>query len=393
MKKMIDPNLALELVLEHTPAPREREVPLADALGLVLAEAIHADRDYPPFRRAMMDGYAVRLEDAGRRVELVGEVSAGTTHDGTIASGQAVTIMTGAPCPPEAEAVVPVELVDDVTSGGALLPLTIKRGQHIVEPGTECRRGAVVAPPGTPITPVTLAAAAAVGRPRVRVYVPPTVAIVSTGNELVAPESRPGEAQIRDSNGPMLAAAARQAGAGSVTELHAQDTLAALADVLRAATAEVIIFSGGVSAGRYDLVPAALREIRAELIFHKVTQKPGKPLLFARLGDRLFFGLPGNPKKSHFCFTRYAAVAIQAMIGLPRRPPRHGRLDGDLDVSCSRTLFLPARLRENGVGLEIEPQIVGSGNIFACVGIGGYLRLEPGRHALLAGSPVTLDLA
>jgi len=279
---MIDPDEALRLVLEAA-VPREpRRVPLVDACGLRLAETIRADRAYPPFDRAMMDGYAVAAADAGSTVEVRGEVAAGDVPGGRVEPGRCVQIMTGAPCPPGTEAVVPRE--ETRRDGGRVtLPRNIQAGQHVAPEGSDCAAGSVILKAGDRVTPLAVAVLASLGRETVVAVPPLSLAVITTGAELVpvGQPVRPG--QIRDSNGPMLAAMARDLGIPAPRHLHADDRLATIVHALEeTADRDVVLLSGGVSAGNYDLVPHALARHGAEIVFHKVTQKPGKPMLFAR---------------------------------------------------------------------------------------------------------------
>jgi len=160
---------------------------------------------------------------------------------------------------------------------------------------------------------------------------------------------------------------------------------------LKLAEADIVLLSGGVSAGRYDLVPQVLQQAGASIVFHRVTQKPGKPLLLARRGDRLFFGLPGNPISSHFCFQRYVAAAVRRLTGRPEPAVDRGVLATDLSVRGERTLFLPARVVWSGDAWQVAPVVVGSGNIFACVDTVAYARLAPGEHRLKAGAAISFE--
>jgi molybdopterin molybdotransferase len=358
-------------------------------VGLILAEPVRADRDYPPFRRAMMDGYAVVVADAGRTIDVVGEVAAGQAPALTVAPGACASIMTGAPCPEGAEAVVKRE---DVTLSGrrVALPARVAAGQHIAARGSECEAGALTLEAGMSITPLVVAVLTTVGRREVRAFAPPRLAVISTGDELVEAGRQPGEAQIRNSNGPMLAALSRLAGLPEPDQLHALDTLESLEGTLqRASRADIILLSGGVSAGRFDLVPQALRRYGAEPVFHKVTQKPGKPLLFATRGRQLIFGLPGNPLSSHFCFSRYVRPAARKMMGQPPLSAVYsGRLSEPLRVKSARTLFVLARATEAGGGAwSLRPLLgQGSADIFASAGANAYIRLPVGDHDLPAGA-------
>lgn len=387
---MIAPEEALRLVLQHAQRLPSRRLPLADACGLELAEPVLADRDYPPFARAMMDGYAVRLADAGKTVRIVAEIAAGQLPRMRLSDAEAAEIMTGAPCPAGTEAVVPKELVKR-EQDRAQLPARIESGQHIAPQGCECRAGELVLRPGQIVTPLAVAAMASFGMSAVRVTPRPSLAVITTGGELAAAGQEPAAGQIRDSNGPMLAAMARDLGLEQVCCQHAEDAVEAILAALAAgAQHDVILLTGGVSAGKYDLVPQALRVFGAEVIFHKVRQKPGKPLLFARRGAQLVFGLPGNPLASHLCFHRYVAPAIRQMAGKPAAiEPLAGCLASAVWPKSERTYFLPAHAaRDEATGQwRIHPLPArSSADIFAACRANCYVELPPGHEELPAGT-------
>ncbi len=390
MLTMISPDRALDLVRANATLRPVVVTRPEDAGGMTLSMSVCADRDFPPFSRAMMDGFAARVEDAGRVVDLVGEVAAGQQPQQEVREGACVNVMTGAPCPEGTEVVVPVEQAS-LDDGKVKLPESLTPGKHIAPRGCDCPADSEVLEVGQPVTPLTAAILAAVGREQVRVHRKPSVAVISTGNELCAGGSSPEDHQIRDSNGPMLAAQARQAGLLPGLVCRAVDTMESLGLALEAAScSDLVLLSGGVSMGQHDLVPAALQEHGVAMIFHKVMQKPGKPMLFGRKGDRLYFGLPGNPLASHLCFERYVLPAARKMAGIPARPVIHsGALMRPLSVSASRTLFLLGcgRFREHG--LDVQP-LVGSGSadLFFKQLANGYIRVEPGERVLGAGDHV-----
>jgi len=390
MLKMITPDQALDLVLVNTVRRPSSETLLGEAHGRILAQNVRADRDFPPFPRAMMDGYAVCVADAGSAVEVVGEVAAGQTPTVEVGPGRCVNIMTGAACPTGAEAVVPVEKTR-IDGQRVVLPEGLIKGKHIAPKGTECPAGSMVLAAGYPLSSLTVGVLAAVGRERLQTIDLPRVAIISTGSELCPPGQTPGPFQIRNSNGPMLAAQVQLGGMPTPEVLHAKDTPESLAQALdRAADSDIVLLSGGVSMGRYDLVPAALKERKVNAIFHKVSQKPGKPLLFGRREDQLFFGLPGNPLSSHFCYHRYVAPAARKMAGRsPLEPVQPATLTRILEARTSRTLFVlgKARLREGQ--LEVQPLAgKGSADLFSGQLANGYIRLEPGENRLEPGEQV-----
>lgn len=393
MERMISPDRALELVLSHVPAPRAVPSRVEDTLGRTLAQDILAPDDYPPFTRAMMDGFAVVTADAGSTALVIGEAAAGHTRRLRIEPGKCVEIMTGAICPPGTEAVVMVERVQR-DGDRVVLPAAITAGQHVQQVGELCRKGTRTLSPGDRITPLVLGHLAALNRVEVMVYELPRVAIISTGDELVATGGTLREGQIRDSNGPMLIAQARDLGV-TATLLHARDTQESLTDALaKALGADVVVLTGGVSMGKYDLVPRMVEAIGAEILFHKATQKPGKPLLFASGGGKLVFGLPGNARSAHFCFDRYVAPALRGWSGRkPIRIASNGRLTRPYAVESDRTLFVPmlAGSSDEG-GWRLAPfDEHGSADIYNAARGNAYVRFEPGKHTLDAGTSLSFS--
>lgn len=390
LQPMIGPDEALRLVLQTAPRSPSRKVPLAEACGLQLAEPIAADRDYPPFHRAMMDGYAVRTADAGRTVDVVGEVAAGSAVEVRVVPGQCLEIMTGAPCPPGTEAVVQKEHVRR-RGNLATLPRNISSGQHIAPQGSECPSGRLVLQPGETITPLAIAVAASFGAGSVQIIPRPSLAVITTGGELVPLAEDPGPGQIRDSNGPMLVAMACDMGIERPAHLHAEDRVEAILYTLgQVADRDLVLLTGGVSVGTYDLVPEALERFGAQRVFHRVSQKPGKPLLLARKDRQLFFGLPGNPLAGHFCFQRYVAAAIRQMEGkLPLPEPIRGQLAAAVRPKSSRTYFVTARA-EPAEGTPpawlIHPlPAASSADVFASCQANCYAEVPPGNQEIPPG--------
>lgn len=381
-RKMIGPDEALALVLHFGGRPRTELVPLDRARGRRLAAAVCADRPYPAFRRAMMDGYAVVATDAGRTVDVAGQIAAGDESPLVVKPGAAVEIMTGAACPPGTEAVVQKEAVR--RQGEQVeLPHRIEPGMNIAPIGSECQADARVLAPGDAVTPLAIAAMASFGIERVEVVRRPSLSIITTGAELVAPGVAIGRVQIRDSNGPMLAAMARDLGIEPRRVDHADDTREATLAALRHTEGDdIVILSGGVSAGRFDLAPDALREHGAEIVFHKVSQKPGKPLLLARRGEQLLFGLPGNPLACHLGFHRYVAAAIRLREGREPLPlPSRGVLAAPARGHPHRVSFVLARAERTTEeeGWQLRPLGgVSSADIFTPATANCYLRLPPG---------------
>ena len=349
---MISPEEALELVLRNVGQGEPVRAPLAQALGRVLAEDVVADRDYPPFARAMMDGYAVRRGDIVRPMRVVGMVAAGQDPDAMglrIGSGECIEIMTGAPCPAGTDAVIPRERVQSLPDG-CVLPGEVESRSHVAPKGSECRSGALVLGRGAEIGTMGVAALATVGRDEVLTLAPPSMSIFTTGNEIVPSIESGPRGAIRDSNGPMLVTQARAAGAVPLPVRHVEDSARSLAEALTQSEAsDMVVVSGGVSAGRFDCVAEAIRMLGARTVFHKVAQKPGKPLLFALLGRRPIFGLPGNPLAAHLCFHRYVALAVRRRMGRGvLGPAGRGRLLAPLEGTGERALFSLVRVEEDG---------------------------------------------
>lgn len=298
-------------------------VPLADALGRTLAEPVVSDEPLPPFDTSSMDGFAVRAGDVGAVPTAL--PVAGTVHAGDVpaplAAGTAVAVMTGAPVPPGADAVVQVEWTSRPSPDRVVVERAPERGQNVRRAGEALAAGALVLPGGALVTPGAVGLLASVGAARVRVRRRPRVAVVATGDELVGADETPGPGQIRDANGPALAAQVARAGGAAVGPLVARDTAGAVSDALDAAHgADVVVFAGGVSMGERDLVRAELERRGVAWSFWKVRQRPGKPLAFGTLGARPTVGLPGNPVSASVCFEVYVRPLLAATLGRPARP-------------------------------------------------------------------------
>jgi len=391
---LLSPDAALAEVIAAARPLAPRRFATLDAVGLVLAEPVLADRDYPPFPRAMMDGYAVSAADAGRLVRVAAEVAAGQTSDIPVTEGICVEIMTGACCPPGTEAVVPKEHTGR-DGDQVRLPSAIAPGDHIALPGSECRGGQQVLAPGTPLTPLAVAALASFGIPSVLAVPRPHLAVIVTGSELAPAGATPGRVQIRDSNGPMLVAMAAELGVRVAVYRTVPDRLDALADALAAAeSCDVVCLSGGVSVGAYDLVPQAIERYGAEVVFHKIAQKPGKPLLLARRADRLIFGLSGNPLGCHWCFHRYVSAAIATMQG--RRfdgRTLSGQLAAPVSSKPGRARFVPGRAAwQAGAWCLVPLPGVSSADIFMTAAANCYLHIPSGQGTLEAGQIVGFSL-
>lgn len=393
---MVSPIEAYRIVLDvASPLPAAR-VPLLEALGKPLAETVRADRNYPPFRRAMMDGYAVRLASAGQAIDVIGRQAAGAApFPQVVTTHGCVEIMTGAACPLGAEAVVQKEHVR-FDGNRVILPAAIEHGRHIAEPGSECSHGEVFLRPGDIATPLAIAALASVGRQDLVVVPAPRMAVIVTGEELVSGPQDLRDSQIRDANGPMLMALAVSFGlALPEYRVVGDDRVAIQAAVEASSDCDLVVLSGGASVGAFDCVPGAIADWGAEILFHKVRQKPGKPLLLARRGANLIFGLPGNPLACHFCFCRYVQAAAANMCGRGRSITGEGRLASPLRPDRGRTFFVPAKLdREPSQpgAWRVNPLPgVSSADIFHSHQANAYVEVPPGAEELPAGTAVAVD--
>ena len=382
VRRTIDPDEALRVVLESTQRHAPQPVTMRETVGLRLAQDVRATGNHPPFDRAMMDGYAVRTADAASTACIVGEVSAGRQPADVVAEGACVEVMTGACCPPGTQAVVPKEHARRA-GNRVVLPGEVRPGWNITAEGSECCTGTIVWRKGNRITPLAVAVMASVGADTPLVIPRPRLALITTGAELTPCDAEPPLFHIRDANGPMLLAMARVLGIDRPRCLHASDQREAILGALeRAASDQVIVLTGGVSAGKYDFVPHALQKYGAGIIFHGVAQKPGKPLLFARKGTQLIFGLPGHPLGAHLGFHRYVTAAIYKLAGEPTQSvPLRGYLHCAVKGAGTRTYFLLARAtreERTEVGWALQPcSFASSADVFGSFQANCYVRLPP----------------
>ena len=397
---MLSVDEALSLVLERAAPKAAASVDLDDALGQVLAEDIASDIDSPPHDKAMMDGYAVVAADlAGGAAELAiaEEVTAGQVPTVAIASGQATRIMTGAPIPAGADAVVMVERTELVGPARVRVDdpkLTV--GTNIMPRATSLRVGQRVLAAGTSIRHIEIGVLAEVGRVTVPVIPCPRVAVLPTGDELVPASHTPAAGQIRNSNGPMLAAAARRAGADAFELDVARDEESAMhALVEEGLKRDVLLLSGGVSAGVKDLVPSVLADLGIEQVFHKVSLKPGKPLWFGYRDDTgsrtLVFGLPGNPVSSLVCFELFVRPALAKLAGIVAGGLKRctALLTSSFHHRGDRPTYHPARLVANGDRDRVELiRWQGSSDLAAVANADALAIFEAGDKNFSAGAEV-----
>lgn len=394
---------------------------LTDALGCVLASPIVADRDQPPFARVTRDGFAVRAQDLpnGMPLRVIGQLRAGESWPAErqpIQPGEAVEIMTGAPLPPGADAVLMVEHVRDIADEseptGAVLRIlaqvgrTLVSGENVVPCGSEARRGQILVDSGTRLGPEQIALAASCGLRNLPVYSPPQVAILATGDELVEQSESALSIlphQIYDSNSHSLAALVQQSHAIALRQRAARDEREDLAACIQQgfAAAPLLLLTGGVSMGKYDLVEEVLAAMGAEFFFTGVKMQPGKPVVFGRLPavgaqpQRYFFGLPGNPVSTMVTFRVFVEPLLAAMSGERNWQPSIAlaQLATGVHGKPGLTRFLPARLDTTG-GLPIVTPIKtqGSGDLAANARANCYLIVPEDCETLVEQQPVRVLL-
>lgn len=366
-------------------------VPVLEADGRFLAESVTADRDYPPFPRSARDGFAVRADDLPGQLRVIGEVRAGERFAGKVHEGEAVEIMTGAPLPDGANAVVMVEHC--VRAGDRIsIEKTAVAGDNFNPKGSEAQRGQVVLTPGQNIGFTEIALLATVGRTQVIVYKQPRVAILPTGDEVVEAGDQPLDFQIRNSNALSLASQVKRAGGIPEILPIARDNIESTQQQIEVGLqADLLLLSGGVSAGKYDIVEKVLAGLGAEFFFDRVLLQPGQPVVFGKARGKFFFGLPGNPGSTMITFEVFARAAIERMQGCaePALPVVHARLTRTFRHKPGLTRFLPARLTSEGITPEPSQ---GSGDVFALARANAFLVTETDRETWAAGDYIRVLL-
>lgn len=403
---------ARHVVLEHAQeilssiVPARESLPLLAALGRVLASPVVADRDLPPFPRATRDGYAVRSQDVAQASEtqprslwMVGEIPAGVAGAlPPIKSGEAAEIMTGAPVPPGADAVVMVEYTRRAGNNVAI-QRTARNGENVVPRGAEGKSGLELLNAGTRINHAAVAVAASVGSADLQVFRKPRVSILSTGDELVEVTGTPGPHQIRNSNSFSLAAQVAAAGGEPVQLAIAPDNADSLRELAKQGLeSDLLLISGGVSMGKHDLVEQVLREFSAEFFFTGALIQPGRPIVFGRASvptakPTYFFGLPGNPVSTLVTFELFARPIIDALSGTQPTPLRfvQVRLKSEIKTKPGLTRFLPGRMSGSHSQTEVElAPWQGSGDVVATAAADCYVVIPPDRDRIAAGEMISI---
>jgi molybdopterin molybdotransferase len=407
-----DARRAVEDQAAHAAPSAEETIDLLHAAVRVLAEPITADRDIPPFPRSTRDGYAVRAADLAKlpaRLRVIGEIKAGPLQlPSNLNQGEAFSIMTGAPAPPGADAVVMVEYTsqqgDSVEITKAVAP-----GENIVPQGAEAKRGSLLLNRGTRLNEADIALAASVGKSRMQVFVRPRVAVLTTGDEIVEVNAAPGPTQIRNSNTYSLATQIQQAGGEPVLLPIAPDEPRRLRQLIEEGLhSDLLIMTGGVSMGRYDLVEQVLTDLQAEFFFTGAKIQPGRPVVFGQVNSwssgrlvrsgasatpKYFFGLPGNPVSTMVTFELFARSMLEALAGMPAHQLTflHARLKSEIRVKTGLTRFLPAIL--SGKYEASQAELIpwqGSGDIAARSRANCYIVIPPDREHILAGEWVAI---
>jgi len=398
-----------------SPAGNEPEA-LLHAAGRTLAEPITADRDIPPFPRSTRDGYAVRASDLATlpaRLKVIGEIKAGPAQaPSSLNRGQAFSIMTGAPVPQGADAVVMVEYTS-LQGDSVEIAKGIASGENIVAQGAEAKRGSLLLTPGTRLNEAAIALAASVGRSHLQVFVRPPVAVLTTGDEIVAVDAEPGPAQIRNSNSYSLEVQIQEAGGEPVLLPIAPDEPRRLRQLIEEGLqSDLLIMTGGVSMGRYDLVEQVLAEMQAEFFFTGAKIQPGRPVVFGRVSKcgagvasregakaevphKYFFGLPGNPVSTMVTFELFARPILEALAGVSPHQLTflHARLKSEIRVKPGLKRFLPAILSGQYEDSQVEPvPWQGSGDIAARTRANCYIVIPPDKEHIPAAEWIAIML-
>ena len=391
---MISPSEADALIGRHLNCLPIESLPLMQCSGAVLRENVYAERDQPPFDRVAMDGVALdssAVRDGRRRFRVQGMQAAGDAPLRLEASDAAIEIMTGASLPAGCDAVVPVEQL--LRSGDAIEleeRVRVAPWQNVHRRGSDCSQGSLLLTAGSPLGAPEIAVAAGAGMPRIRVSAQPTISVISTGNELVEPGEPVEPHQVRRSNAYGILAALRRRGFQRIADDHLADDLATLIARLRVQldTHDVLILSGGVSMGKLDLVPQALAALGVREVFHKISQRPGKPMWFG-IGPQgtAVFALPGNPVSTQVCLARYVVPGLHAAMGGDAPTIEKIAIAAPLEIKHGLTSLIPVRIEIDDWGRPwAHPRLTnGSGDFTALVGTDGVVELPPGPNEFAKG--------
>lgn len=391
---LITPQLAEEAINSRLTCLPTESLPLRQCVGGTLRENIYAERDYPPFDRVCMDGIAVdseALRRGLRRFKVQATQPAGFPALELARSENAIEVMTGATLPLATDCIIPVEQYEVADGVVSLTSAVTATPYHNVQRrGADSRQGTLLLTPGTLLGAPEIAVAASAGMARVRVSSQPALMIVSTGDELIEPGEPIADHQVRRSNAYAVAATLRTRGFGRVGNDHVLDDEAMLRErlTLHLTTHEMVILSGGVSMGKFDLVPKVLMQLGVQEVFHRVAQRPGKPMWFG-IGPQgqAVFGLPGNPVSTLVCLIRYVIPAIAEAMGTRRVPQQRLGLASPVTFDLPLTYFLPVSVEHDDWGRPwaIPRPTNGSGDFLSLAGTDGFVELPPGPNTYPKG--------
>lgn len=391
---MLTPAEADRLIGQHLQCLPIESLPLAQCAGAVLRENIYAERDQPPFDRVAMDGVALATQAAGggrRTFHIQATQAAGEPPLALAGAQDCIEVMTGAVLPSGCDCVVPVEELT-VHSGEAHLmqAARVEAWRNVHRRGTDTRQGTLLVASGVRLRAPEVAIAASVGMARIRVSSQPMLAVISTGNELVEPGEPVLAHQIRRSNAYGIVSALREHGFQRVADDHLRDDAQEMRERLKfhLDTHDVLVLTGGVSMGRFDLVPKVLEELGVRTVFHTVAQRPGKPLWFGvAASGTAAFGLPGNPVSALVCFTRYVLPALLGSLGHSGLPPERIALGAPVTITPPLTHFLPVRLEQDdwARAWAIPAPTNGSGDFTGLAATEGFVELPPGPNTYPKG--------
>ncbi len=390
---------AERLIVERMTPFGSRTLPLADAVDAVLDEVICAERDQPPFDRVTMDGVAIAYRDwqAGTRTfEITGTQGAGAPALSVANAGQCVEVMTGAVLPGHADSIIPVERITRTQDEAQVDDSAdVSLGQFVHPRGSDSKAGSPLLQPGIRLGPPEIAVLASAGCAEVRAAALPLVAVISTGDELVDLEEPIAAYQIRSSNDRAIEASLTRHSVARVTRSRLRDERDKMLEAIRALhdRSDVLILSGGVSMGQFDFVPSVLEELGVRLVFHRIQQRPGRPMWFGLSRDaKPVFALPGNPVSTMVCLRRYVLPALQHALGLPPARAERVTLATDVEFSADLTYFLPVIVTwtDAGIGMAKPRPTNTSGDIIALTGTDGFVELPRGQDVYSQGAAVRL---
>ena len=372
---MINFKEAMSTVFNNAkPLPAER-VRIEDAVGRALSEDIRSGIEMPPFDKSAVDGYAVRSAEAAKGLPLrnAGLVQAGDTFKGKVAPGTCVKIMTGAPLPPGADSVIMVEDSSEA-DGFVKFSKETASGENICRRGEDVKKGCLILPRGTVIAISHIAALAAVGRSHVKTGALPKVSLINTGGEIVPPGRKLGKNRIYNSNGPMLSAMLRTDGIAAAPSIVRDDARSLKPAFVKALRSDIVLISGGVSMGDFDLVPGTLKSLGVKCLFHKVRVRPGKPMFFGVKGRTLVFGIPGNPVANFMAYLAYIRPAIRKLAGRPDFAPHFldGACAAKFDPRTPRRALVLSTVRVKADFSLAEVSNNGSADILALAAAGAF---------------------